>query len=75
MSQMSIMYHFYPMRCMHVLYPHMGYMHGGIYRRGREKGNGVQSFFIKKCFVLSQELKINKEILIISLVMFLVSQI
>ena len=30
---------------------------------------------IKKCFVLSQELKINKEILIISLVMFLVSQI
>ena len=31
--------------------------------------------FIKECFVLSEELNINKEILIISLVMFLVSQI
>ena len=45
MSQMAIMYHMYPMHCMHVLYPHMCYMHGGIYKRGREKGNKVRSFY------------------------------
>ena len=45
MSQMAIMYHMYPMHCMHVLYPHMRYMHGGIYKRGREKGNRVRSFY------------------------------
>ena len=43
------------------------------------KGEGEKEIgfdhFIKKYFVLSQELNINKEILIISLVMLLFSQI
>ena len=56
MSQMSIMHHMYSMHCMHVLYPHMRYMHGGIYKTGREKGKRVRSMnqgsyvLIKKLF-------------------------
>ena len=57
MSQMAIMYHMYPMHCMHVLYPHMRYMHGGIYKREREKGNRVRK--IKKSSKLCTNQKIN----------------
>ena len=74
MSQMAIMYHMYPMRCMHVLYPHMRYRHGGIYKRGREKGNRVRSLY-QEILCTESKLNTNKEILIISLVMLLVSQI
>ena len=31
------------MHCMHVLYPHIHYMHGGIYKRVKEKGKRVWS--------------------------------
>ena len=43
-------------------------------KEGGKKEIGLDHF-IKKCFVKSEELNINKEILIISLVMFLLSQI
>ena len=62
------------MHCMHVLYPHMT-----ICVEESIKGEGKKEIgfnhFAKKYFVLSQELKTNKEILIISLVLLLVSQI
>ena len=59
MSQMSIVYHMYPMRYMHVLYSHMRYMHGGIFKRGREKGNRVRG--IKESSKLCTYQGINKE--------------
>ena len=54
---MPIMYHLYPMHCMHVLYPHMHYVHGGIYKKGREKGNRVHK--IKKSSKLCTNQEIN----------------
>ena len=69
---MAIMYHMYPMHCMHVLYPHIRYMHGGIYKRGKKKEIGFAKLRNQASFVLIQ--KLIKKIFIIHF-MYLVSQI
>ena len=47
------------MHSMHVLYPHMHYMHGGIYKRVKEEGKRGRSIN-QASYVLNQELNINK---------------
>ena len=65
MANMHHMHFMFYTHCMHVLYPHMHYIHGGIYKRGEEGSIKEASYVLIK--------KLIKRKFVILLVMYLVS--